>query len=166
MFFDVLSGNSLSRWQLVYFTTLRNDCQQVFWLFSKFFKLFLQKNHFFATARLIYHVLPLLSTVFSKTLKQHFSKTYQNNLYIFPKQTFSQNENISPPFLSRSGFSFCTTQTEIILSENRAQGITRKDCKHYYFIQGRSRNDVFLCWIIKRRRPLKWQRNTKTRLKD
>ena len=67
-FFDVLLSNSLSRWQLVYFTTLRKDCQQVFWLFSKFFKLFLQKNHFFVTARLIYHFLSPLSTVFC-TLK-------------------------------------------------------------------------------------------------
>ena len=40
-FFDVLLSNSLSRWQLVYFTTSSSGCQQVFLIFWSF--LFLQK---------------------------------------------------------------------------------------------------------------------------
>ena len=82
-FFDVLLSNSLSRWQLVYFTTLRKDCQQVFWLFSKFFKLFLQKNHFFVTARLIYHFLPPLSTVFFINFSIVFSISLFNLFTLF-----------------------------------------------------------------------------------
>ena len=50
--------------RLVYSITSLFPCQQLFSLFSKLFKLFIQKKQFLVTAQLEYHFLTGLSTLF------------------------------------------------------------------------------------------------------
>ena len=51
--------------RLDYFITCSFLCQQLFLLFSKLFKLFIQKKQLFVTAQLEYHYKSILSTPFS-----------------------------------------------------------------------------------------------------